>query len=123
MKYSQPPREWHDYINFTDKILSSEKLSPFLLSHPFLHPTKPTFYILKKLCYLKNTYHYRNFLRRLAFYYYCLCAILDILKQYLFYDKKTNQKLLSFYNKNYDYIFISHLNNEERLNKEIDDYY
>ena len=123
MKYSQPPSEWHDYINFTDKILSSEKLSPFLLSHPFLHPTKPTFYILKKLYYLKNTYHYRKFLRRLAFYYYCLCAILDILKQYLFYDKKTNQKLLSFYKKNYDYIFISHLNNEERLNKEIDDYY
>jgi len=123
MKYSQPPQEWHDYINFTDKILISEKLSPLLLSHHFLHPTKPSFYILKKLYNLKNISHYKNFLRRLTFYYYCLCAILDIFKQYLFYDEETNKRMLSFYKKNYDYIFVSHLNNEERLNKEIDDYY
>ena len=118
MKYSHPPKEWKDYINFTDNVLNEEELSPALLAHPFLHPTKPTF-IIKILTSLKNTNILNKFSIRLKFYYYVISLIKDIFSNFLIHEKN----YLKPYEKQYDYIFISHLNNEERLSSEIDDYY
>ena len=123
MNRISPPNSWFKYIKYTDYILKNYEINALTLSNPFLYPIKPEYKILKDLDYLEKKSNLNYFKLRLKFYVYFLRNLYDILKQIFVRKDKffINQK--KFYKKEYDIIFISHLNNTNRLEEDFDEYF
>lgn len=123
MSRISPPNSWFKYIKYTDDILKNDEINVFTLSNPFLYPIKPEYKILKDLDYLEKKSNSNYFKLRLKFYVYFLRNLYDIFKQIFLRKNKffKNQKI--FYKKEYDVIFISHLNNTNRIEEDFDEYF
>lgn len=118
-----PPNSWFKYTKYTDNIFENEKINPLIISNPFLHPIKPEQKILKDLDYLEKVSKSNYFKLKLKFYVYFLRTTYDILKQIFIRKDRILQTQKRLYKKDYDVIFISHLNNKKRLEEDFDEYF
>ena len=123
MSSKLPPNSWFKYTKYTDYILRNKNINPIILSNPFLHPIKPEYKVLKDLDYLVKGSNSNYFKLKLKFYIYFLRSIRDILGQIFFRKENNLRNQKKFYKKEYDAIFISHLNNTKRLERDFDEYY
>ncbi len=123
MPSNMPPNSWFEYVRYTDDILRNKKTNPLTLSNPFLHPIKPEYKVLKDLDYLVKGSNSNYLKLKLKFYVYFVRAICDFLEQIFFRNENNFRYQKKFYKKKYDAIFISHLNNTKRLEKDFDEYY
>lgn len=117
------PTEWSKYIKYTDIILRNKELNEYSFSNPFLHPTKPSYQKLKTLKDLKNSGYISRYIIQIKFYFYLTKTLLDIFKQLFISQEFILKRTHKTKNENYDLVFVSHLNNIERLNTEFDEYY
>ena len=118
-----PPNSWFKYIKYTDNILRNEKINPINLSNPFLHPIKPEYKVLEDLDYLVKGSNSNYCKLKLKFYVYFFKSLWDILEQIFFRKENNLRNQKKYYKKKYDAIFISHLNNTKRLEKDSDAYF
>ncbi len=117
------PTEWSKYIKYTDIILRNKKLNEYSFSNPFLHPTKPSYQKLKILKDLKNSGYFGRNIIQIKFYIYLTKTLIDIFKQLFISQEFILKRTHKTKNEYFDLVFVSHLNNIERLDTELDEYY
>ncbi len=116
-----PSKEWKEYIKFTDKYTNFNSVNEFTLSNFFLHPTRPLIQTNRILSNLKNISLLYKIKLRTKFY-------ITLIKTFFNIFKDNNEKLIldnkkQIYKKNYDVIFITHLNNKKQFQSSVDDYF
>ena len=117
----KPSSEWKEYIKFTDKCINYNSVNEYTLSNFFLHPTRPLIQTNRILLKLKNISLLYKFKVRTKFYITFLQTVFNIFKENN--EKKILDNQKEIYKKNYDVIFITHLNNEKQLQSSVDDYF
>ena len=121
MRIIQPSKEWKEYIKFTDKCINYNFVNEYTLSNFFLHPTRPLIQTNRILSNLKNISLFYKLKVRTKFYSTFLQIFFNIFKA-------NNEKIIldnkkQIYKKNYDVIFITHLNNRKQFQSSVDDYF
>ena len=117
----KPLKEWKEYIKFADKCINHNSINQYTLSNLFLHPIRPLVQINRILVDLNNISLYYKLRLRTKFF----INLLEILFNFF---KVNNEKTFlenkkEICKKNYDVIFVTHLNNEIQFKSSVDHYF
>ena len=121
MGINRPSKEWQQYIKYIDRCTYNNSSNKYILSNYFLHPTRPIIQTIRILKNLQNISLFYKLNLRIKFYISLLKILLNIFKSNKEKIILDNEK--EIYKKNYDVIFVTHLNNENQFELSADNYY
>lgn len=115
-------KNWKIYCKFSDNEIQRKNNSLFIINHFFFNPIKPTYSILRILDKVRCLSFKKKITLKFKFYSNLLRYIIKRISIAFIFNsflKKTDLNL----NQKYDYIIVSHLNNEDRFKNSIDPYF